>query len=211
MQGVERLAKSIKKDPTVKHLKDVKKHVTSLSKQVRKREATLQKQFSEHAENLSQVKQDVLETKQHYQHIPKLTMETQMLIESMNKLTAVVKQMLVIFNKKMDAEDGPLFVKLNEIADQNEKIAQGILVVADLVKDEQTPPAQIKDFNPYIPRQSAEQVRPQMPTPTEPLQVPPDLGNFQGMEQQPIMQYGAPLPVNTPMEEKPISRKRMLF
>ncbi len=201
------------KDPTVKHLKDVKKHVTSLSKQVRKREATLQKQFAEHAENMQQVKQDVLETKAHYSHIPKLTMETQMLIESMNKLTTVVKQMLVIFNKKMDAEDGPLFVKLNELAEQNEKIAEGILVVADLVKSEQTPPAQIKQFNPYMSRQSPEPVSimPQMSSPQEPLQVPPDLGSFQGMEPQPVMQYNAPLPVNAQLQEKPISRKRMLF
>jgi hypothetical protein len=185
--------------------------MTSLSKQVRKREATLQKQFAEHAEDLQQVRQDVLETKAHYSHIPKLTLETQMMIESMNKLTAVVKQMLILFNKKMDAEDGPLFVKLNELSEQNEKIAQGILVVADLVKNEQTPTAQIKNFNPYIPRQGGEQVRPQMSMPTEPFQVPPDLGSFSQQEPTPIMQYNAPLPVNALPEERPISRKRMLF
>jgi hypothetical protein len=211
LQGVARVAKTVKKDPTVRHLKDVKKHVTSLSKQVRKREAALQKEFAEHAENLSQVKQDVLETKAHYQHIPKLTMETQMMIESMNKLTAVVKQLLILFNKKMDAEEGPLFIKLNEIAEQNEKIAEGILTVADLVKSEQTPAAQIKSFNPYIPKQGPEpmQVMPQMSTPQEPLQMPEDFGKFQ--EPTPIPQFSAPLPVNAPLEEKPISRKRMLF
>ena len=203
------------KDTTVKHLKDVKKHVTSLSKQVRKREAALQQKFNQHMQQMEQVQQDVLETKENYQHIPKLTMETQMLIESMNKLTAVVKQMVVLFNQKMDAEDGPLFLKLGEITEQNEKIAQAILTVADMVKDKQTPPASIKDFNPYMPRMGPEpmQVRPQMPLPSEQLQVPPDFGNF-GQQQQepaPIMQYNAPLPPFAPQQEQLPSRKRMLF
>lgn len=199
----------------LKHVRELKKHLSSLSNQVRKREANLQKKFGEHMEKMEQVQSDVLETKAHYQHIPKLTMETQMLIESMNKLTAVVKQMVVLFNQKMDAEDGPLFLKLGEISDQNEKIAQAILTVADMIKEKQTPPAAIKDFNPYIPRMGPEpmQVRPQMPLPTEPMQIPPDVGNFnQQQEPAPIMQYNAPLPPFTPMpEEKPISRKRMLF
>ena len=163
---------------------------------------------------MEQVQSDVLETKAHYQHIPKLTMETQILIESMNKLTAVVKQMVVLFNQKMDAEDGPLFVKLNEVSEQNEKIAEAILTVADLVKEKQTPPAAIKDFNPFMPRVGPEpmQVRPQMPLPSEPMQVPQNLGNYQQQEPPPIMQYNAPLPPFTQVpQEQPISRKRMLF
>jgi hypothetical protein len=53
------------------------------------------------------------------------------------------------------------------------------------------------------------QVMPQMSTPQEPLQMPEDFGKFQ--EPTPIPQFSAPLPVNAPLEEKPISRKRMLF
>ncbi|MFA6887884.1 MAG: hypothetical protein WC254_00125 [Candidatus Woesearchaeota archaeon] len=211
--------KKIGKSVPLKHVRDLKKNMSSLSKQVKKRETDLQKKFDVHMDQMQQVQQDVLETKAHYQHIPKLTLETQVLIESMNKLTAVVKQMVVLFNQKMDAEDGPLFVKLGEITEQNEKIAEAILTVAGLVNEKQTPPAVIKDFNPYMQRMGPEpmQIRPQMPLPSEPMQVPPDFGNYSNQQQQeqpqPMRQYNAPLPpfTSVPQQEQPISRKRMLF
>lgn len=227
-----------KKDPSLKHMKELKKHVKALSGSIRKRDIAMQKQLTAHVghvkevkEKLAETQQDVLETKAHYAHIPKLSMETQMLIESMNKLSAVVRQLLVLFNQKISNEEGPLFAKLDEITEQNEKIAQGLLAIADMVKEQQTPKAQIREFNPYMPpRQQPMQVREQMPTPQEQVQVPTDLGRFQfpqGSEQQqgqqmpqdqmqpqPIPQFGAPLPPfsQTPQQQEPVqNRKRMLF
>ncbi len=237
--------KSVLKDGSLKHVKDLKKHVKSLASDVRKREKALmkrhtamQKQLGVHTQavqdveqQLAQTKHEVLETKAHYAHIPKLTLETQLMIESMNKLSAVVKQLLVLFNDKMSKEEGPLFAKLDEIMEQNEKIAEGMLAIADLVKEQQTPKAQIKDFNPYMQRQGPQpmQVRPQMPDVQQAPQLPADLGRFQypGPEQQPgeqgaadqmqpIPQFGAPLPPfsgaqpQAGQEQLP-SRKRMLF
>lgn len=215
---------------SIKHVKELKKHVHALSGQIRKKEATAQKQMQEQKQQLSQVQQDVLETKSHYQHIPKLSLETQMLIESMGKLSAVVKQLLVLFNQKISNEEGPLFAKLDELAEQNEKIAEGILAVADLVKEKEIPKAQIREFNPYVPqRPQPMQVREQMQTPQQTPQIPQDLGRFQfpGAEQQqgemqqipaqeqmqPIPQYSAPLPLfsQSPQPELVPSRKRMLF
>ena len=150
----------------------------------------------------------------------------------MNKLSAVVRQLLVLFNQKISNEEGPLFAKLDEITEQNEKIAQGLLAIADMVKEQQTPKAQIREFNPYMPsRQQPMQVREQMPTPQEQVQVPMDLGRFQfsqnpeqqqaqqmppqdQMQPQPIPQFGAPLPPfsQTPQQQEPVqNRKRMLF
>ncbi len=222
---------------SIKQAKELKKSVQSLSGQMRKKEASVQKQLQEHKQHLLQMGQDVADTKMHYQHIPKLSMETQMLIESMNKLSAVVKQLLVLFNQKISNEDGPLFAKLGDISEQNEQIAQGILAVADLVKEKQTPKAEIKPFNPYMPqRPMPMQVREQMQTPQQMPNIPQDLGKFQfpGQEQeqqgmnpmqpmqaqeqpmQPIPQFGAPLPPfsESPQQqqEEPVqSRKRMLF
>lgn len=219
---------------SIKHVKELKKSVQSLSSQMRKKEATVQKQLQEHKEQLVQVGQDIADTKMHYQHIPKLSMETQMLIESMNKLSAVVRQLLVLFNQKISNEEGPLFAKLTDIAEQNEQIAQGILAVADLVKEKQTPKAEIKQFNPYMQqRPMPVQVREQMPSPQQMPNIPQDLGRFQfpgpeqeaqqmnpqGMEQQqamqPIPQFGAPLPPFSespqPQQEPVQNKKRMLF
>src|SRR3989338_10719916 len=141
-----------KKDPSLKHMKELKKDVKALSGTIRKRDIAMQKQLTAHVghvedvkETLAATQQDVLETKAHYAHIPKLSMETQMLIESMNKLSAVVKQLLVLFNQKISNEEGPLFARLDEIAEQNEKIAQGLLAIADMVKEQQTPKAQIRE------------------------------------------------------------------
>ncbi len=162
------------------------------------------------------------------QNIQKPSMETLMLIESMNKLSAVVKQLLVLFNQKISNEDGPLFAKLDEIVEQNEKIAEAILIVADMMREQQTPKAQIREFNPYIPRsgQRSMQVREQMPTPQEQVAIPPDLGGFQfpgqgspqsistSEQQEPIPQFGAPLPPfsSVPQQQEQLpSRKRMLF
>ncbi len=243
----EPLGKSVKKIVTDTSVKELKKHVKSLASDVRKREKALmkrhsamQKQLGVHTQavqdveaQLAQTKHEVLETKAHYAHIPKLTLETQLMIESMNKLSAVVKQLLVLFNDKMSKEEGPLFMKLDSIMEQNEKIAEGMLAIADLVKEQQTPKAQIKDFNPYMQRQGLQpmQVRPQMPDIQQTPQLPVDLGLFQypGSEQQsgeqmpqgapqeqlqPIPQFGAPLPPFSgpqPAQEQLPSRKRMLF
>lgn len=226
-----RKKQAMKKDASakqIKHLKELKKHVRKLSGHMRKREVAVQKQLTQQFEHMQQVRQDVGEARQHYAHIPKLTMETQMLIDSMNKLTAVVKQLLVLFNQKISNEEGPLFARLDDIKEQNEKIAEALLVVADMMQEKQTPKAQIREFNPYMQRMgpSPEQVQQQMPTPQEEPAVPSDLGRFQfpGTEQapegpQPIPQYGAPLPpfspvpvgaAASPLGQAP-SRKRFLF
>jgi hypothetical protein len=229
-----------------KEVKEIKKHIKAFSGTIRKRDIAMQKQLTAHVghvkemkEKLTATQQDVRETKAHYAHMPKLSIEKQMLIESMNKLSAVVKQLLVLFNQKISNEEGPLFAKLDEITEQNEKIAQGLLAIADMVKEQQTPKAQIREFNPYMPpRQQPMQMREQMPTPQELVQVPADLGRFQfpqgpeqqgqerqqgqqmplqdQMQQQPIPQFSAPLPLftQTPVsqqQEPAPSRKRMLF
>lgn len=230
-------AKTLKKDASakhitkhIKHIKELKKHVKALSGHMRKREVAVQKQLTQQFEHMQQMRQDVGEARQHYAHIPKLTMETQMLIDSMNKLTAVVKQLLVLFNQKISNEEGPLFERLDDIKEQNEKIAEALLVVADMMQEKQTPKAQIREFNPYMQRMgpAPEQVQQQMPTPQEEARVPADLGRFQfpGAEQgqeapegpQPIPQYGAPLPPFSPIpvgaaasQGQAPSRKRFLF
>lgn len=210
------------------HIKELKKHVKLLSGQIKKGETAIQKQLTEHLKHVQQVKQDVSETKQHYVHIPKLTLETQMLIESMNKLTAVVKQLLVLFNQKISKEEGPLFERLDSIQEQNEKIAEALLVVAEMVREKQTPKAQIREFNPYMAKigPEPEPIKEQMPTPQEQPQVSPELGKFQflstgqqeqGEQQpQPIPQYSAPLPPFSPVpttaqQGQAPSRKRFLF
>lgn len=221
---IKNIQQKKKKDPSVKHVKDLKKQVKSLSSQVRKKEALLHKKLLQHTGEVQEVKQQIVatresidEAKRHYAHIPKLSMETQMLIESMNKLSAVVKQLLVLFNHKIANEEGPLFVKLDELAEQNEKIAQGILVIAELVKEQQTPKAQIKEVNPYMQRMGPQPlpVRPMMPEMRESPQIPADLGKFQfpDQEPQPIPQFSAPLPPFSPVpkEELPLNRKRLMI
>ena len=211
----------------MKHVKELKKQVKALSSQVRKKETLLNKKLIQHTGEVQEVKQQIFatresidEAKKHYAHIPKLSLETQMLIESMNKLSGIVKQLLVLFNHKIANEDGPLFAKLDDIMEQNEKIAQGILVIAELVKEEQTPKAQIKEVNPYMPRMGPQPVpmRQMMPEMRQQPEIPSDLGKFQfpGQEQEPepIPQFSAPLPPFSPVPKEgqlPLNRKRMMI
>lgn len=230
-KGIKKQKENQRQNQQHKHIKELKKDIKNLSGHIKKRETAVQKQLTEHLKYVQQVKQDVGETKQHYVHIPKLTLETQILIESMNKLTAVVKQLLVLFNQKISKEEGPLFERLDTIQEQNEKIAEAILVVAEMLREKQTPKAQIREFNPYMAKigPEPEPIMEQMPTPQQKPQISPDLGKFQFLsteqqeqreqQPQPIPQYSAPLPPFSPVpssatqipQEKNPSRKRFLF
>jgi len=218
------------KNTAEKHVKQLQKKVKEMHSEQKKRVSAIEKELKKGhftlKKHLTEVQKDVVAGKNIYVPEPKPSLENQIIIESMGKLTAVVKQLIVLFNQKVTKEEGPLFTKLNEIVDQNEKIAQGILTVADMIKEEKTPPARIRDFNPYQEpiRPQPTQLRPQQPTYTEMQnpQVPPNFGQYQDMPQmplppfeepQPIQQNTAPLPPFSPpaQEQKPQSAKRMLF
>jgi hypothetical protein len=215
-----------------KHVKELKQKVKQIHSDQRKQVSALKKEFKKGNETIKKHLRDVHKTVEEGKNIyvpePRPSLENQMLIESMNRLTAVVKQLVVLFNAKMSNEEGPLFAKLDEIAEQNEKIAQGILAVADMVQDTQTKPASIREVNPYRPRvgPGPMMVQPQQPSPQEMQNVmpPPDLGAYQEAGQYqdpnagqpfmgPVSQNTVPLPPFSPpaREEKPVSPKRMLF
>ncbi len=205
----------MKKKQSSHHIRILEKSVKALHAEQKEQISTLQKEFKN------------VQT----QHV---SLENQMLIESMNKLAAVVKQLVILFNQKLAKEEGPLFAKLNEIIEQNEKVAEGILAVADMIKEKQTPPAPLREVNPYLPRLGPmpEQLRVQRSSPAEMQQpvLPPDFEQFQqppaeetplfmGPEPQlqPIPEHAAPLPPFSPVPqgaqqgERLPSRKRMLF
>lgn len=202
-----------------------KEQVSALQKELKKGHRGLRKQIKEIHKGVVEATASVSVP------TPPVLLENQMLIDSMNKLAAVVRQLVVLFNQKMAKEEGPLFAKLNEIIDQNEKIAEGILAVADMVKEKQTPAAPLREVNPYLPRfgPQSEQLRVQRPSYGEMQQplLPPDFGQFQqppaeeaplfmGPEPaplQPIPEHAAPLPPfsPTPQGEQLPTRKRMLF
>ncbi len=188
-----------------------KKQVSTFKKELKKGHKTLEK-------HLSEVHKKIEEGKNIYIPEPRPNLENQMLIESMNKLTAVVKQLVVLFNQKITKEEGPLFSKLNEIIAQNEKIAQGILAVADIIQEQQTPPAKIKEMNPYsATRTTSEQIRPQMARPQEFNQqiMPNDLGVYATQDNapfiNPVPQNTAPLPPMSSVPRRYVSPKRMLI
>ncbi len=226
----------MKKKQSSQPIKNLEKKVKVLHAEQKEQVSTLQKQIKKGHRGLRQqikkIHKEVVEGKTILAPTPTphLSFENQMLIESMNKLAAVVKQLLVLFNQKLAKEEGPLFAKLNEIIEQNEKIAEGMLVVADMVKENQTPTAPVREVNPYLPRLGPmpEPLRVQRPGPGE-MQpaLPSDFGRFQqtsaeeeplfmGSEStplQPIPEHSAPLPPFSPApqgEQLP-SRKRMLF
>ena len=64
----------------------------------------------------------------------------QNLINSMEKLTTVMKEMVKLFktaNKQMMSGKDPISQRLDDLEEQNQKIAKGVLAVAKLVKQDQ--------------------------------------------------------------------------
>jgi myosin heavy subunit len=225
-KSAKKKAKKVVKPAAEKHVKELKEKVKKLQNEQKKHATVLKKEVKKTHEELKkqlhQVHRTVEEGKNIYVPEPRPSLENQMIIESMNRLTGVVKQLVVLFNHKIAKEEGPLFAKLNEITEQNEKIAQGILTVADMLEEQETKPAQIRPINPYKPRLGPvpQNVQPQVPSVQEVNQnimPPPDLGMYQAARdgaQQTGQPFMGPVPQNTapmPPNEKPIGPKRMLF
>ncbi len=72
----------------------------------------------------------------------------QTLVESMNKLTGVIRHFLTLFvqaNKYMEQGEDPVSKRLMDLEDQHEKIANGILALADMIRDLQEGVQQFSD------------------------------------------------------------------
>jgi hypothetical protein len=71
------------------------------------------------------------------------------LIDSMEGLTKVMKEMVKLFksaNRQMISGEDPISNRLDELERQNQKIAKGVLAVAELVKKDQEEVAKLQPF-----------------------------------------------------------------
>lgn len=71
------------------------------------------------------------------------------LIDSMEGLTKVMKEMVKLFksaNRQMISGEDPISKRLDELERQNQKIAKGVLAVAELVKKDQEEVAKLQPF-----------------------------------------------------------------
>ena len=156
---------------------------------------------------------EVSELKQDVEYLKKNPLggskEGRSLLEGIEKLNENIEQLIEIFKEASDmmkAEEreadvilkriAPIESKLDELSDQNQKIAKGILAVADMISEReekprmmprpQMPPMQRPQPMPPPPMQ-----RPQMPQPI-PRQMMQPSSPPQGMQQPPPM--GLPPP-----------------
>jgi len=135
--------------------------------------------------------------------------EGKTLLGSIEKLNENIEQLIEIFKEasdQMKAEEReseviirriqPIEQKLEELSEQNQKIAKGILAVADMVSEREQPKPMPKPMLPPM-------QRPQMP----PMQPRP-------MSQMPPMQMQSPRPpmqpqsMQTPMMPPPPSKEK---
>lgn len=112
--------------------------------------------------------------------------------ESINKLNESISELISIFkeaSEQMKAEEResdiivqkiqPLYSRLDELSQQNEKIAKGILAVADMItsreqqrpRPQQQPMQQPRPMMPPMPRPGMPMPRPSLPT--QPPRLPP--------------------------------------
>ena len=166
---------------------------------------------------------DVSELKQDVEYLKKNPLggskEGKSLLESINKLNESMEHLIEIFkeaSEEMKAEEReadvliksiqPIEQKLEELSDQNQKIAKGILAVADMVgaKEEQPRPPQRLPQLGGAPRPAMPMPRPAMPPRTMPQPMPPKLPPMGGMP--PSM----PPPPGMPMAPKKEEKKGLL-
>ena len=141
------------------------------------------------------------------------------LIETMDNLTRSINGMLQIFKEaaedmKLDEHDSvllsdkidPMIHKIERILEQNEKIAKGIVAIADMIEDMKAPhpiQEQQTEFKPYRPPHNPPQFNP----PSNP--APPNYGPQNNYPQPPSSPPPKPLPTGpTPPEEH---EKKKLF
>ena len=138
--------------------------------------------------------------------------EGKSLLSGIEKLNENIGQLIEIFKEASDmmkAEEReadvilkriqPIESKLEELSDQNQKIAKGILAVADMVSERETKPRPM--MPPMQPRPQMMQ-RPQMPQPMQrpippPSQQPPGMSSMM----PPSQSMGLP-PPPMPMKKK---------
>ncbi|MBN2420820.1 hypothetical protein JXB27_00920 [Candidatus Woesearchaeota archaeon] len=153
---------------------------------------------------------DVAELKQDVDYLKKNplggTKAGKSLQESIEKLNENIEMLIEIFKEASDmmkAEEReadiiikriqPIEQKMEELSDQNQKIAKGILAVADMVAENQRPRPQ--------PQQRPMQPMPRpMPSPSPAPQMAPRLPPMGGMP--PAPSSGMPLPPMPPRKEE---------
>ena len=157
------------------------------------------------------------------------TKEGDNILEAINNLNNNIRRLIDIFTKAgADLEkdygdvNGPIGV-LNDIKDQNEQIAQGVLAVADMVKDVRTDIAQSAMQQPLAPGPKISLTRLATSDPLmgqtsfsslpEPAPLPDDFpGQIPLPPSQSFMDMGdQPLPNNPFMAPPGPGRKRSLF
>lgn len=155
------------------------------------------------------------------------------LLGSVDELNKSLNAMMEVFKEaagelKMEDRDtqliahkiNPIMEKLEEITEQNEKIAAGIVTIADMIKERLEKPKPIqrnivmpRPARPMPPRPMAPMPRP-MPAPIPPPRIEPPLpaGPVPGMGAPVEFKPGAnmPLPPLPPRRERP-APKRGLF
>ena len=143
------------------------------------------------------------------------------LIDSMEGLTKVMKEMVKLFksaNKQMISGEDPISKRLDELERQNQKIAKGVLAVAELVKKDQEEVAKLQPFEKAFAQfenQTFGQQHPGMPGPQQqgprPMQQTAPMSGPQGPMPQPrnmAAAFGGPtMPeFNNMPQEEPIKR-----
>ena len=119
------------------------------------------------------------------------------LIDSMEGLTKVMKEMVKLFksaNRQMISGEDPISKRLDELERQNQKIAKGVLAVAELVKKDQEEVAKLQPFEKAFAQfenQTFGQQHPNMP-----------MQQMSGLQQQsPMPQQAGPMQQQSPMPQ----------
>lgn len=158
-------------------LEDMKKQIAELQRQIQQKEKISVDQFS--------------------QAIAKLTQS----MEEMNELFRAATEELKIeedAGQRIDEYIEPLNKRLNAIEDQNKKIADAMLALADMINDlkeqKQAPeqPQMPPSYGQRVPPMQQEIIRAPLPPRVEEEPFPQELPSFEQPQMSP--QMGAPLP-----------------
>lgn len=136
---------------------------------------------------------EIVALKKEIEELKRKTGDTssQELINSMAKLTKNMDDMLALFQavaeemkteesteEKMAKNIGPLLEKLNDVVEQNKTIAEGLVTIADMIKEQ--------------PRQPLPAVKP-------PRKAHPEMGELPPLAPPPSFQYPMGAPMGAPM------------
>ena len=164
---------------------------------------------------------EVSELKQDVEYLKKNPLggskEGRSLLEGIEKLNENIEQLIEIFKEASDmmkAEEreadvilkriAPIESKLEELSDQNQKIAKGILAVADMVAEkEEMPRPRPQMSQSMMPRPQPMQQpmqRPQMPPMQRPM-MQPNMPSLSGMPAPTSQSMGLPPPPMPPKKK----------